>query len=337
MNIKFPDLLPTKIQALQDTVTAKANVNVFVQREDLIHPDLSGNKWYKLKWNIVQAQENHFSTLLSFGGAYSNHIHALSAAGKIFGFSTIGLIRGDELVEKNLDEMNPTLIDATNNGMKLIYITRSQYRIKESPEFLESLKKQFGSFYCIPEGGNNLLGIKGCAELLRPLPDTHQTPEKIFPDVICAASGTGCTIAGLVVGLHNLNYNKKPIQNEDPGKKPVDSEILGFNVLKGSHYIETNIKKYLSYLIAEPLASNIDNCWSMNHDYHCGGYGKVSGELLDFIDWFDSRHDIPLDPVYTGKLFYAVYDLIEKKHFPPGSNIMVIHSGGLQGARGKSP
>ncbi len=326
MHINPPGLLPTKVQALRDTVTDAAKVNVFVQREDLIHPEISGNKWYKLKWNIVKAQKNNCKTLLSFGGAYSNHIHALSAVGKSFGINTIGVIRGDELADKSFEEMNPTLTDATNNGMKLVYITRSQYRNKECPEFIETLRQKFGHFYCIPEGGNNLLGIKGCAELVRPLPDVHQTSNKIFPDVICSASGTGCTIAGLIVGLHNIYYNKESI----------DSKILGVNVLKGSHYIEDDINEHLSSLIAEPDSSNLDKYWSMNHDYHFGGYGKVNNELLDFIDWFGSRHDIPLDPVYTGKLFYAVYDLIEKKHFPSGSNIMLIHSGGLQGARAKS-
>ncbi len=322
-------LTTPQMQPAIDAFTEQANINLFVQREDLLHPILSGNKWYKLKWNLVQARQLGYYTLLSFGGAYSNHIHALSAAGKLFGFKTIGVIRGDELADKSDNLLNPTLADAKKNGMHLVYVSRAQYRNKENSELLDTLKLRFGDFYCIPEGGNNILGIKGCAEMARPVlekPNLVQEfslgqRKEIWPDWICMASGTGCSIAGLVYGLTQ--------------QEQLRTKVLAVNVLKGAEYIESEIESQLSRLIPDTaLALRTRAQWLMNHDYHFGGYAKVRSELLDFMAWFSDQHRIALDQVYTGKLFYAVYDLLKKGFFIPGTNVVLIHSGGLQGARG---
>lgn len=327
-----PLLTAPQMQPVTDAFTEQANINLFVQREDLLHPIVSGNKWYKLKWNLLQARQLECNTLLSFGGAYSNHIHALSAAAKLFGFTSIGVIRGDELADKSAAELSPTLTDAKQNGMHLVYISRTQYRDKASPEFLDTLKQRFGNFYCIPEGGNNILGIKGCAEMARPILEKPNLAKefsldqrkKTWPDWVCMASGTGCSIAGLVYGLAQ--------------QEQLRTKVLGINVLKGAEYIESEIESQLSRLMpGMTLAARTNTQWLMNHDYHFGGYGKVRNELLDFMAWFSEQHQIALDQVYTGKLFYAVYDLIKKGFFAPGAKLVIIHSGGLQGARRLSP
>lgn len=317
-----------QIQPLYDPFIEQAGLNLFVQREDLLHPTLSGNKWYKLKWNLIKARQLGYQTLLSFGGAYSNHIHALAAAGQLFGFKTIGVIRGDELAARQDAELSPTLWDAKQNGMQLLYVSRTQYRHKQSPAFIETLKQDYGDFYCIPEGGNNLLGVQGCAQMLRPVVGqfSDRCPDKakpIWPNWICVPIGTGCSLAGLVYGLKQQSQQ--------------DSQVLGINVLKGAQYTEAEIRSQLADLFEGTLESvDLNSQWQVNHNYHFGGYGKRGQALSDFMAWFQQQHQIILDPVYTAKLFYGVYDLIKKGFFAPGGSIMLIHTGGLQGARGLS-
>ncbi|RPE00090.1 1-aminocyclopropane-1-carboxylate deaminase/D-cysteine desulfhydrase [Aureibaculum marinum] len=270
------------------------DIEVVIKREDEIHPHISGNKYRKLKYNIIAAKNQGINTLLTFGGAYSNHIAATAAAGAEFGFKTIGIIRGEEIVTK-IDE-NPTLSFAQNCGMKFKFITRSLYREKENSAFIESLKKEFGTFYRLPEGGTNELAIRGCEEILT-------IEDKSF-DYICTAVGTGGTIAGII----NSAY---------PHQK-----VIGFPSLKGD-FLHDEIAKWTT-----------KTNWELETNYHFGGYGKINNNLITFINKFKEKTSIPLDPIYTGKMLYGIVDMIQNLTFDKGSKILAIHTGGLQGIEG---
>jgi len=284
---------------LQEILTQKiklfhGNISVFIRREDLIHPFISGNKFRKLKYNLIQAKAEEEDTLLTFGGAFSNHIAAAAYAGKEYGFKTIGIIRGDELESKILE--NPTLKFAQECGMKFKFITREKYRHKTEAEFIENLKHEFGNFYYVPEGGTNEFAVKGCQEIL--------STEDSQYDFVCSAVGTGGTISGLINSI--LPHQK----------------VLGFPALKGD-FLNDEIRKF---------ARNQN--WELITDYHFGGYGKVNPELIAFINKFYLENQVPLDPIYTGKMVFAVMDLVSKNYFPKGSKILIIHTGGLQGISG---
>ena len=270
------------------------DISLTIKREDLNHPFISGNKLRKLKYNLLQAKAENKTTLLTFGGAFSNHIAAVAYAGKEQGFKTIGVIRGDELFDKI--EENPTLKFAQENGMKFEFVSREDYRNKSEISFIEKLKEKFGDFYLVPEGGTNELAVKGCEEIL--------TEEDAIFNYVCCAFGTGGTISGL-------------INSALPNQK-----ILGFPALKGDFLID-EIR----------IFAQKDN-WEIITDYHFGGYGKINLELIEFINAFFDENKVPLDPIYTGKMFFGVIDLISKKYFPPHSKILLIHTGGLQGIEG---
>jgi 1-aminocyclopropane-1-carboxylate deaminase len=269
-------------------------ISLVIKREDLIHPFVSGNKFRKLKYNLLQAKSENQSTLLTFGGAYSNHIAAVAYAGKENGFQTIGIIRGDELADKIAS--NPTLKFAQECGMQLGFVSREAYRLKTEAAFLEQLEEQYGSFYLVPEGGTNAFAIKGCEEIL--------TNEDTVFDYIGCAIGTGGTISGIINSA--LSYQK----------------VLGFPALKGE-FLQDEIRNFV----------HNDN-WELITDYHFGGYAKVNDELIAFINWFFEQTQIPLDPVYTGKMVFGIFDLITKNYFPENSKILLIHTGGLQGIQG---
>lgn len=269
-------------------------VELFLKREDEIHPFVSGNKYRKLKYNLLEAKKKGFKTLLTFGGAFSNHIAAVASAGNLLGFKTIGVIRGDELEDKVFD--NETLSFAKQNGMQFKFVSRGDYRGKTSVVFLTKLREEFHDFYLIPEGGTNALAIKGCEEILT-------EADGIF-DYICCAVGTGGTISGLING-------SKPSQ-----------QVLGFPSLKGD-FLQQDISKFVT-----------NTNWDVITDYHFGGYAKINEALVAFINQFKSINSIPLDPVYTGKMMFGVFDLINKDYFKKGSKILAIHTGGLQGIKG---
>jgi 1-aminocyclopropane-1-carboxylate deaminase len=269
-------------------------ISVQIKREDLIHPFVSGNKFRKLKYNLLQAKTENYETLLTFGGAFSNHIAAVAFAGKEKGFKTIGIIRGDELAGKVAE--NPTLAFAQNCGMQLEFISREEYRLKSEVSFIENLRQKFGSFYLIPEGGTNDLAIKGCQEIL--------TTEDADFDYICCSIGTGGTISGIINSV--LPHQK----------------VLGFPALKGD-------------FLKEEICNFVRNeNWELLTDYHFGGYGKVNEALIQFINQFYAENQIPLDPIYTGKMVFGVIDLIQKNYFPAESKILLIHTGGIQGIQG---
>lgn len=269
-------------------------VELYIKREDRIHPFVSGNKYRKLKYNIACAQKAGFQTLLTFGGAYSNHIAAVAYCGQQLGFKTIGVIRGEELF--NEIESNPTLHFAKQCGMQFKFVSRATYRDKQTPDFLDHLKHEFSSFYLIPEGGTNPLAVKGCQEIL-------SEEDKSF-DYVCCSVGTGGTVSGLI------NSSK------------ASQKILAFSALKGD-FLREDIVKFVTQ-------SN----WELQMDYHFGGYAKVNLSLIDFINAFKLKHQIPLDPIYTGKMMFGIFDLIAKNYFPNGSKILAIHTGGLQGVEG---
>ena len=271
-----------------------SNVTLVIKRDDLIHPIVSGNKFRKLKYNLRQAKAENLGTLLTFGGAYSNHIAAVAFAGKEHGFKTVGIIRGNEL--QNGFAQNPTLQFAHDCGMQFDFVSRADYRKKLEVDFIEKLTSKWGRFYAIPEGGTNALAVLGCQEILK--------EEDSKFDFVCCCVGTGGTISGL-------------INSAQPHQK-----ILGFPALKGDFLTEEICK----------FATN--DRWELIGDYNFGGYAKISNELVDFINRFLLETGIPLDPIYTGKMVFGVIDLIRKHYFPKNSKILVIHTGGLQGIDG---
>ena len=269
-------------------------ITLHIKREDLIHPFISGNKFRKLKYNLLQAKAEKKSKLLTFGGAFSNHIAAVAYAGKENNFETIGIIRGEELASKISE--NPTLTFAQNCGMKFEFVTREVYKTKTTKTFIEDLEERQGNFYLVPEGGTNSHAVKGCEEIL--------TDEDYDFTHICCAIGTGGTISGLI---NSAKSNQK---------------IIGFPALKGD-FLSDDIRKF---------ATNSN--WELQMDYHFGGYAKINEELISFINDFYKQTDIPLDPVYTGKMMFGIVDLINKGYFPKGAKIIAIHTGGLQGIEG---
>lgn len=271
------------IQKISSSLFSEKGIAVSVLRLDLIHPQISGNKWFKLKYNFEEAKNSGCTTILTFGGAFSNHIHATAVACKLAGFKSIGIIRGEKESESNY-----TLSDAKANGMQLEFVSREEYKKKNDPGYLKELETKFGKIYIVPEGGDNDLGAKGCEEILHGIPD--------FDYVICAC-GTGTTFKGISKSL--LPHQK----------------IIGISVLKGEGEMTKEHPDILTM-------------------YHFGGYAKHTKELLEFKENFEEQTGIPLDYVYTAKLFYAAIDLIKNNRFSENSKLIIVHSGGLQGNRG---
>ena len=281
-------------QQVRLPLLAEKRVALYLKREDLIHPYISGNKYRKLKYNLIEAQNREYSAILTCGGAFSNHIAATAYMGKEYGFKTVGIIRGEEL--KGKWEQNPTLVLAKENGMQLKFVSRDDFRKKGDLVFLRELEKEFGNYYLLPEGGTNALAIKGCREILT-------SADKDF-DVVSCAVGTGGTIAGIIDSSHASQY------------------ILGFPALKGD-FLKKDICKFVR-----------KRNWELQTDYHFGGYAKVDSKLINFINDFNRGTGIPLDPVYTGKLLFGILDLVRKDHFSPMTRILAVHTGGLQGITG---
>ncbi|MDX1812754.1 MAG: pyridoxal-phosphate dependent enzyme [Gammaproteobacteria bacterium] len=292
--LELEPCLPSPLQKIEADILQQKSIQLYIKRDDLIHPLISGNKWRKLKFNLLQAEQQGYDTLLSFGGAYSNHIHALAAAGKAFGFKTIGIIRGDEP-----RELNHTLRFAVEQGMALHFVDRETYRQKHSSEFQAALKKQFGEVYILPEGGSNQLALPGCAEIVDEL--VQQLPTQTFS--IVTACGSGGTAAGL------LSHPSVP-------------EVTGVAVLKGAGFLADEVQ---SLLKQQSLNFNLVL------DYHYGGYARYTPQLETFIADFKNKFGIPLEPIYTGKMLFALFDMIKNDKFAPGTNLVALHTGGLQG------
>ncbi|MBV7440268.1 pyridoxal-phosphate dependent enzyme [Weeksellaceae bacterium TAE3-ERU29] len=282
------------ITSLESDFLEKHKIELSILREDLNHPLIQGNKFRKLKYNLIEANRLNQKTLLSFGGAYSNHIHAVAAAGKAFGFETIGVIRGEELADK---ERNVTLKDAEKMGMKFHFVTRTDYRRKTEQSFINELKQKFGDFYLVPEGGTNEFAIKGCEEILN---------EETQPfNYITCAMGTAGTFTGI---LKSTEENQK---------------LLGFPALKDYEYLLKTIQKY----------TNKSN-YEIINAFHFGGFGKFNEDLISFVNNFKSEYGVMLEPLYTGKMMFGLFGLIKQGYFEPNAKILAVHTGGLQGIKG---
>jgi 1-aminocyclopropane-1-carboxylate deaminase len=277
----LPDLrLPSPVTELVDD--RLGNVRVLLKRDDLIHPEVPGNKWRKLKYNIEPARE--VGTMLTFGGAYSNHLRAVAAVGRYAGFATVGVVRGEEHLP-----LNPSLAYAADQGMRLTYLDRSAYRSKTSVEVIEGLGREFGEFYLLPEGGSNTAAVRGCAELPGEIGEAF--------DVMFCAVGTGGTLAGVAAGLQ-------------PGQTAV-----GVPVLKAS--LEDDVVQLQRAAYGERVGD-----WQLECGYHFGGYAKRTPTLDAFIDDFEARHELRLDWVYEAKMMYALFDQVHR--FAPGTTVVAL-------------
>ncbi|HEX8549505.1 MAG TPA: pyridoxal-phosphate dependent enzyme [Cytophagaceae bacterium] len=283
---------------LDNDFVKKHKVNLYLKREDLLHPTISGNKWRKLKYNLIEAHAQDKNALITLGGAFSNHVYAVAAAGELYNFQTIALIRGEATLP-----LNPTLDFAVQKGMKLIYIPRDKYKDKES--LYIDIEKSYSSFYLIPEGGTNSLAVKGCTEIVGEI--------DIDFDYICCACGTGGTLAGIIQGLQG------------------EKKALGFSALRGEGILEEDVEMLVGD--KDKFRSN----WTINYNYHFGGYAKLDKQLVDFIDKFERDNAVTLEPIYTGKMMFGIYDLIEKGQFKAGETVVALHTGGLQGLQGLAP
>lgn len=288
----LPELtLPSPMVDLRDDRLERRGVRVLLKRDDLIHPELPGNKWRKLKYNLAEAVEQGHDTLLTFGGAYSNHVRATAAAGHYFGFKTVGVIRGEQHLP-----LNSSLAYAVDRGMRLTYLDRISYRSKHSPQVVEQLERQFGRFYLLPEGGSNELAVRGCAEL----------PGEIVSafDVICCPAGTGGTAAGIATAL-------------------TDSEsLIAFSALKGGEFLTDDIGE-----LQRQACGGIRGNWRVETRCHFGGYAKRTADLDAFIADFALRHGIQLDWVYVAKMMFGLFSMVEQGEFSPGTRIVAVVTG----------
>ncbi len=285
-------VLPSPLEYLDDDRLRTAGVEVWLKREDLIHPEVPGNKWRKLKYNLAAAAGEGQRTLLTFGGAYSNHIRATAAAGHHFGFATIGVIRGEEHLP-----LNPVLSFAVSRGMRLCYLNRTDYRRKTETEIVDGLRKRFGSFYLLPEGGSNELAVRGCTEVIEELEDEF--------DVLCCPCGTGATLAGVAGGLRGP-----------------EQQAIGFSVLKGGEFLEREVAEFQRKAFGR-TGSN----WRIETRFHFGGYARRTAELDEFIADFSRRHGITLDWIYPAKMMYGIFTLAHEGFFRTGTRVIALITG----------
>ncbi|WP_442863979.1 1-aminocyclopropane-1-carboxylate deaminase/D-cysteine desulfhydrase [Alteromonas sp. ASW11-130] len=284
--------IPSPCEPFQPNWKHADKLNLFVKRDDLIHPVISGNKWRKLKYAIDELPK-HTSRVVSFGGGYSNHLHALSFVCNELGIPFTAIIRGDYSASPT-----PMIKDLLSWNSELLFVSKKEYQLRESSEYLLNIKLRYPDAEIIPEGGKQLSALKGVGEIIEEL--------TFKPDYVLVPVGSGATLAGLIPKLS------------------ISQHALGIAVLKGKGYLETEVERL--------LPSSATN-WSINHDYHHGGYAKRSPELTQFCQTFAQNNTLLIEPVYTGKLFYAAKKLIEDNYFRSGAKILIVHTGGLQGAR----
>jgi 1-aminocyclopropane-1-carboxylate deaminase/D-cysteine desulfhydrase-like pyridoxal-dependent ACC family enzyme len=280
------------ICVIKDDVAKEKNIEIFMLRLDEIHPVISGNKIFKLYYFLEEVKKTSHKTIITFGGAYSNHLAATAFACKKMGLKSIGLVRGEKP-----GTLSPTLLFCLEQEMQLEFINRTSFKKIKEPSFLFSLREKYGEHILIPEGGFSIMGAEGAALITQFFKDQSFTH-------VCVAVGTATTFAGIINGSENT------------------TEVIGFSALKNLN----DIKERLS-----ELNVNADKKFSFINDYHFGGYAKRTSDLISFINDFYTQHAIPLDFVYTVKMMYGVFDLIKKNYFPSNSKILCIHTGGLQG------
>lgn len=294
-------LLPSPLVQLSDSLFEEKELEVYLKRDDLIHPQISGNKWRKLKFNIEKFKQGGYEKVLTFGGAYSNHIAASAVVSNEQNIPFIGLIRGDELNAQS----NQTLLNASENGMELIFISREEYNLRDEKYYHEELRRRYGNVLIIPEGGANYYGMIGCSEIVKEIP--------FSPDYMVVSAGTGTTAAGILSALN-------------------ETQLFVVSALKGGEFLKDTVKQLLQE--AGWLKNDIEDQlqqFKLLTDYHFGGYAKFNTELIAFINSFYHQQEIKLDQVYTGKMMYALYEQIRLGEFQKGSKIVAIHTGGIQG------
>ena len=298
--------LPSPIQKLESELLSEKQIELWIKRDDLIHPAISGNKWRKLKWNIEKAKDNKKSKLLTFGGAFSNHIAATAFACKAAGLQSIGVIRGEKV-----EPLNATLTKAQADGMRLHFISREADKLKKDHDFILGLRNQFGNFHLVPEGGANYYGVMGCMEIAKEF--------DVQPNFFATSAGTGTTASGLL--LSATQHQK----------------VMVFSGLKGGEFLKDDIKHLINYTTynADDTRETLKHL-DLITDYHFGGFAKITPELVEFANAFYRQFQIPLDLIYTSKLFYGLFDMIRKNHFKPHSKIVALHTRGLQGNNGFS-
>lgn len=285
----------SSIQIIDHPFFQRKKVTVCVKRDDRVHPVISGNKWYKLKYHLQAFFKGNYDYLASFGGAYSNHLHALAYAGKEQGIKTLGFVRGEQILP-----LNPTLKDCVTWGMTLIPISRAQYQLKQDSQITHAYQACYPNMYIVPEGGSGLLGVKGSMEML-----TAEQAQDF--DHIIVAAGTGTTAAGIIANA------------------PDSTKVHVVAVLKAKHWLEDEIRAYLNTLKV------VGKQWQVSEDYAFGGYAKRPKSLLDFLKI--ERTILPLEPIYTGKAWFALHQMIQAGVISSYERVLFVHTGGLQGWR----
>ncbi|MFI5753799.1 1-aminocyclopropane-1-carboxylate deaminase/D-cysteine desulfhydrase [Streptomyces sp. NPDC051569] len=289
--------LPSPLRPVEDERFARHGVRLLLKRDDLIHPELPGNKWRKLAPNLRAAATAGKDTLLTFGGAYSNHLRATAAAGRLLGFATIGVVRGEELADRPL---NPSLARCAADGMRLAFVDRSTYRRKAEPAVVSAVLAEAGPaardrVYVVPEGGSNALAVQGCADLGREL--------RGAADVVAVACGTGGTLAGLAAGL-------------GAGQRAV-----GFPVLKGG-FLGQEIRDLQRAAFGGPAGD-----WRLDDRFHFGGFARTSATLDAFAREFEDRHGLPVERLYVAKMLYGLTALVTEGAFPSGTTVAAVITG----------
>jgi 1-aminocyclopropane-1-carboxylate deaminase len=288
--------LPSPEQPLRIDWAGIENYQISIKRDDLLHPVISGNKWRKLKYALMDIQQQKIKQVVSFGGGFSNHLHALGYCCHKMNIHLTAIVRGDYSANPS-----PMLRDLTNWETEINYVDRLTYGQRGDAEYLSSLRRQYPDAIIIPEGGSQQTALKGVGEIISELKQHY--------DYILAPVGSGGTLAGLLQAAHK------------------DTQILGIAVLKGKGYLEDLVTTLL------PQATQTRENWQINHEYHMGGYAKTSEQLITYCDKFYQQTNIQIEPVYSAKLFFALRDLIGQQLFPKGSKILALHTGGLQGGR----
>ena len=287
---------PSVLTPIIHPLLTTRKIELWLKRDDLIHPIISGNKWRKLKYILDDILSQSYHTIISMGGAYSNHLHALAFVGKQLNLKTKGFIRGERP-----KALNPTLKDMISWGMELVFVSRVEYRQLREIKNCDELPNLKRGEYWLPEGGSTALALEGVGEIVAEIDSDF--------DTLCVPCGTATTLAGLVLSAPKL------------------SQVIGFSALKGADFLIDDVNLTLSN-------RGVDYTnWSIQLDYHFGGFAKRSDELLFFMQDFKKQHNIELDPVYTGKMLFGLFDLIKQGYFKQGQRIVAIHTGGLQGSR----
>lgn len=298
------------VQRVQWPLLQEQGIDIAVKREDLLDEVLAGNKFYKLLGHINAMQQSKLPQWLTFGGAYSNHLHAFAGASQALGIPAVAVVRGEPPAT-----LSPTLADVKARGVQLKFVSRGDYRRREDPCWLQQLSDELGPFYCVPEGGGGLAGAAGCAQWLR----GARTLAPWQPTAICLAAGTGCSTAGVLSAADGL-------------------PVHAFLALKGSSQQYQHFAAQVAALAEQlQLAENsaaVKSTLIVENDYHCGGYARFPQFLREFMHNLEHQLQLPLDPVYTAKMFWGIAEKARMGQWPGGARLLVLHSGGLQGRRG---